>query len=182
MKNIIVVTVLASSFLSLFVHAGSELEEKIQVLKVLKKNTETVACNTNFEESQSLEPFLKNTYAIQRDDYEATYYVLWVGDIGCAGGSGTTSWHISQVSRSNYAGFLVQNHTALGSDPSLKFNFRLISDLQKINANKLVLTSADYDEKDANCCPSLNYEYTLEREDDYADWKQTGQKFLGKQQ
>lgn len=83
------------------VHAGNESQEKIAVLNVIKNYSGAVACSTNFEDGDSLDSYLKNVYTIDRDDESgfATYYVLWSGDMGCMGGSGTYRYFISELSR-----------------------------------------------------------------------------------
>lgn len=52
------------------------------------------------------------------EDYTgSTYYVLWSGDKGCEGGSGTMSSYISEVSRySSSRPFLVNTDDALGDN------------------------------------------------------------------
>lgn len=159
-------------------YAESELEEKAKALSVLKKYSETVACDTNFEDQNSLEPFLKDIYTIERDEMgNATYYVLWQGDRGCSGGSGTRSFHVSKVSRdSRIKPFLVNSDTAFGKQFSEEVNSRLIESVKKINSDHFIVTSGDYSENDPNCCPSLKYQYDVQREN--WKWKVTSKTLL----
>lgn len=74
--------------------------EKTEALQLVKKYSETVACETTFEREKNLEALSKDVYPMERDDEygSATHYVLWGGDLGCAGGSGTWFYTMTQVS------------------------------------------------------------------------------------
>lgn len=182
MKKIILVSMLlAFSSLS---YGKTELEEKMEALKVLKKYSETVACDTSFDDSTSLKDFLQDVYTIERDPEAgtATYYVLWRGDKGCAGGSGTSWWMVSELADINSIDksieFLVQNDDAFGNDFNEKINSRFIEKLQKINAKKFIVISSELSGDDSPNFPSKKYQYTLER-NGYS-WKVTQRKYLGK--
>lgn len=146
------------------VHAGNESQEKIAVLNVIKNYSGAVACSTNFEDGDSLDSYLKNVYTIDRDDESgfATYYVLWSGDMGCMGGSGTYRYFISELSRhTNTRPFLVQNNEAFGLDIENKINFRFIESVTKINSNHFSIVSSEFADGDSNNFPSLKYKYTI---------------------
>ncbi|WP_429047597.1 hypothetical protein [Aeromonas hydrophila] len=156
-----------------YTYADNELIEKATVLGILKKYSETVACSTNFEEQESLEPFLKNVYTVERDPETgaATYYILWEGDMGCPGGSGTYSYFVSEVSRySKSRPFLVQNNEAFGEGVAREVNPRFIETLKKIDANKFTLISSEFAENDSNNFPSIKYEYIIQRKGQWAPW------------
>lgn len=164
----------------------TEAEEKIMALELVKDHSETVACNTSFEDEKSLSKHLKNVYTMGRDPElgGATYFVLWSGDVGCAGGSGTGSQIISEVNRlSDSRSFYVMNNNAFNTDNSYiprfpePINGSSIEKLEKVNNNKFFITSLDYGENDANCCPSARYQFTLEQIK--YKWKVTNKKFLG---
>jgi hypothetical protein len=160
-------------------NAETELEEKAKVLSVLKKYSETVACSTSFEEQGSLEPFLKDVYSIERDPEfgQATYYVLWSGDMGCAGGSGTSSFFISEITRDTSSRpFLVKNNEAFGDDFSKKVNPRFIESVKKINPDHFIVTSSEHAKDDANNFPSMKYQYVLQRQNWL--WKVTSRNLL----
>jgi len=163
------------------VNAETELVEKAKVLSVLKKYSETVTCDTNFEGQDSLEPFLKDVYTIERDTEigTAVYYVMWYGDMGCPGGSGTPSFFISEISRYRDSNpFLVQNNEAFGDDFSKKVNSRFIESVKKTNPNYFIVVSSEFAEGDGNSFPSMKYEYTVQRQGQWSPWKVTGRKLL----
>jgi hypothetical protein len=176
------VTLLAMLFAtSSLAQAKSESEEKVMALTVLKKYSETVACDTNFKEEKSVQKFLKDVYTIERDPElgSATYFILWSGDIGCNGGSGTNSFIISEVSRfTESRPLLVQNNDAFGGEFSKSINPRFIEKIQQINEKKFLITSSEHSGDDANNFPSKKYQYTLEQKD--YKWKLTNKKYLGK--
>lgn len=159
-------------------YAESELEEKVKVLSVMKKYSEAVACGTTFEVEESLEPFLKDTYTVSYDpDYGSTYYVLWGGDVGCNGGSGTHSYYISEVGRySDSRPFLVLNDNAFGELFSLGINSRFIESVKMVGSRHFVVVSSEFSEGDANNFPSLKYQYALKYQG--AEWKVTDKKLL----
>ncbi len=151
--------------------AESELEQKAKVISTLKKYTETVACGTNFEESP-LEDFLKYTFTATEGH---SYYVLWFGDIGCAGGSGTSSFYISEVGRDTETRpFLVKELNAFGSEFAKEVNSRFIEDVIKISSNHFSVISSEFSENDSNNFPSQKFRYELKRTDEWgSDWKVT---------
>lgn len=164
-----------------YAHADNELVEKATVLGVLKKYSETVACSTNFEEDESLESFLKNVYTIERDPDTgaATYYILWEGDMGCPGGSGTYSYFISEVSRhSQNRPFLVQNNEAFGEGVAKEVNPRFIENLKRIDSNEFRVVSSEFAENDSNNFPSIKYEYTIQRKGQWIPWMVTKKQLI----
>ena len=166
---------------SSFAQSKTESEEKIIALTVLKKYSETVSCGSSFEEEKSVRKFLKNVYTIERDEEmgSATYFILWDGDMGCNGGSGTHSFIISEVGRfTESRPFLVLNNDAFGEDFSKNINSRFIEKLQKINNDKFLVVSSEHGENDANNFPSRKYQYTVDRIK--FQWKVTSKKYLGK--
>lgn len=163
-----------------FSQSKNEMDDKISALTILKKYSETISCGSSFEEEKSVRKFLKNVYTVERDEEigSATYFILWDGDIGCAGGSGTHSFIISEVGRDTESRpLLVKNDNAFGEEFSKKINSRAIEKIQQINSNKFLITSSEHGEKDANNFPSKKYQYTVDRVN--YQWKVTGKKYLG---
>lgn len=122
---------------------------------------------------------MKDVYTIERKPKfgQATYYVLWSGDIGCYGGSGTHSYFISEVSR--YASdrpFLVKNNKAFGKSFYEQINPRFIESVRQVNPKHFVIVSSKHAKDDANNFPSLKYQYALQRQDLF--WKITSKKLL----
>ncbi len=101
--------------------------------------------------------------------YDAQYLVFWDGDIGCAGGSGTTSFNAALVHTGAGGTFIVD---PLRSSPviDLEFNTRLFERLVGNTENTLVVEAGEFAENDSNCCPTLHFRYTL-RIDDKGNWK-----------
>jgi len=148
-----------------FLHATTETAEKIMALKVLKKYSETVACSTNFdlESKKPLSYFLNNVFTMQRDsEYgTATYFISWSGDMECAGGSGTNSSYINKVYRDGSSKpFLVINDDAFGKGFA-KINTRFIESIKQLGTGHFEVVASKYAKGDANCCPSLKYQYTI---------------------
>ena len=163
-----------------FSQSKNEMDDKISALTVLKKYSETVSCGSSFEGGKSVRKFLKNVYTVERDQEigSATYFVLLDGDVGCAGGSGTHSFIISEVSRDTESRpLLVKNNDAFGEEFSKTINTRFIEKIQQINNDKFLITSSEHGEKDANNFPSKKYQYTVDKIK--YQWKVTGKKYLG---
>lgn len=83
-------------------------QEKLQVLAVVKKYAETIACSTSFEHEEGvpLENLtgVNDVSLVKRNfdkygSYESSYYVIWGGDVGCNGGSATYNTLLTAVSR-----------------------------------------------------------------------------------
>ncbi len=157
--------------ISLHVAAESEFEQKAKSISVLKKYTETVACGTDFEE-RPLEDFLKHTFTAVEGH---SYYVLWYGDIGCAGGSGTSSFYISEVGRDTETRpFLVKELNAFGDEFEKEVNSRFIEDVIMISSNHFSVISSEFSENDSNNFPSLKFRYELKRANGWgSNWKVT---------
>lgn len=94
-------TLAAAILSSLFASAAtastvpSEADIKRQALAAAYKNAESIACvdpEYVHQEFMTLVP-----WADLYDRELAEYAVIWNGDIGCAGGSGTTGVHLSIV-------------------------------------------------------------------------------------
>lgn len=164
-----------------FAQSKTEVDEKIEALKVLRKYSETVSCESSFEKEKSAQKLLKNVYTIDFDPEMgfSTFFILWDGDVGCNGGTGTHSFIISEVSRySNSRPILVQNNDAFGEDVSKNINQRFIEKIQQINRNKFIIMSSDFADDDSNNFPSKKYQYTVDLIN--YKWKVTNKKYIGK--
>ena len=150
--------------------AESELEQKVKSIVVLKKYTETVACGTNFEDERPLEEFLKHTFTANEGH---SYYILWQGDIGCAGGSGTTSFYISEVARdTDTRPFLVKTLNAFGKDFEDKVNTRFIENVTMVSSEHFSVVSSEFSEDDSNNFPSQKFRYEVKRSNAWdTEWK-----------
>lgn len=155
---------------------ASESTERAQVMKTMTNYISSVAC-----EDEKLDP--KNIFTIDRDIDSGigTYYVLWAGDKGCMGGSGTISSYVSEVSRySNNRPFLVMNDDAFNNEKNWKYdsednvisagiNFRFIESIRKINSDSFSIIAWNYaDDKfggkdGGNNFPANRFKYTLKK-------------------
>ena len=163
--------------------ATTEAQEKIQVLNVIKKFTESVSCGT--------QPIsLKDVYTVERDiKYgSSTYYILWFGNVGCGNGSASNSSYITEVRRvwdsvpfTIYAASIESSIYAFGDDIDL--NYRFIQDMKKINSKQFEIISWENESdkwggKDGGSnFPANKFKYTLEKVD-YKGWKITNQVLL----
>ena len=108
-------------------------------------------------------------YKTMDDRFDAKYAILWVGDIGCAGGTGTLRTHLSIVTISIGDSYVVD---PLQSSPAIQFESPA-GDLERIVGNtrdSLILEGMEHGPKDPNCCPSIKVRFTL-RVDKKGNWK-----------
>jgi len=115
-------------------------------------------------------------YKTLDDRMEAKYAVLWSGDIGCAGGSGTSGTHVSIITVSIGDSFVVDPRL---SSPIIQFEtpVRTISRIVGNTRDTLILEGKEYADNDANCCPSITVRFTL-RVDEKGNWKLVEKKVL----
>lgn len=168
--------------------ATDELSQKKEVLDIMKRYAEVRSCMHSFTKSpDNSEPTtLKDIFTVERDsEFTAySYYVLWSGDLGCAGGSGTLSSYVTEVAKygsGSWKPFTVQTDYAFGED--IGINYRFIDSLKRISKDKFILVGWDYaDEKyggndGGNNFPANKFEYTIEMVMGEG-WKITNQKLL----
>ena len=110
----------------------------------------------------------------------ATYAVVWSGDIGCMGGSGTVSSNILVVRVGPTPEFLVDPNA---SSPVVHFEIpvKYVDKLVGNTADQLVLEGFDYGPNDASCCPSIHKRVTMQV-DEKGNWKTLKQRTLGVRQ
>lgn len=153
---------------------ASEQTERTAVLKTINNYIGSVACTTS-----KIQP--KDIYKIDSDKETgiATYYVSWVGDKGCQGGSGTMSYFVSEVARySDSRPFLVMSDDAFGDNnekawndedtTKTMINYRFIDSIKQISPEKFEIIAGAYaDEKyggkdGGNNFPANTIKYTLQ--------------------
>ena len=115
-------------------------------------------------------------YKTQDDRMDAKFAVLWDGDIGCAGGSGTSGTNISIVTVSVGDSYVVDPSL---SSPIVQFEspVRQVSRIVGNTRDSLILEGKEYGENDSNCCPSISVRFTL-RVDEKGNWKLVNKKLL----
>lgn len=168
---------------------ASEQTERTQVLKTINNYIGSVACANSKIQS-------KDIFKIDsdKDSGVATYYVLWVGDKGCQGGSGTMSFYISEVTRySNSRPFLVMSDDAFGDNnekawsredtTQTTINYRFIDSIKQISPEKFEIVAGAYaDDKfggkdGGNNFPANTIKYTLQNIQG-SGWQITNQKLI----
>ena len=151
----------------------SQNAEKAQVLQLIKKHVEVSACTTTLDKNNYPQHMtdIDDVYQIERDKKRGsvTYFVLWGGDMGCDGGSGTWSYHVSTVEKqSSYKPFMVINDRAFGSALSADINFRFLESMKQLSADTFEIISWNYADdkyggKDAgNNFPANKFKYTVQ--------------------
>ena len=109
---------------------------------------------------------------------DARYVVLWEGDIGCSGGSGSQRTHMAMVT-------LGAAHTVvvdpLRSSPAIRFEspVRVIDRIVDHTRDTLTLEGKEHGSKDAECCPSVAVRFIL-RSDRKGNWILASKMMLGK--
>ncbi len=158
-----------------------ELDEaKYEVLDKAEQYAQSVACTTTFDEySEEDLTSVNNVYPLDYSkifsDGKVTgdFLVLWGGDIGCAGGSGTYGYSLTEFQRiSDSRPFTMSNSDLLMDLYEVsEINTRFIQDVSYNDRTKILeIISYDFAFKDSNCCPSLKYRYNFKKSD-YGDWK-----------
>ena len=167
-------------------HALTESQENVQALNVMKKYAEATACMTTFEKGEERLTTIKDVFTIDRDPSlgSSSYFILWGGDRGCQGGSGTYSAILSEVSRfSESRPFLVQNDDALGTDIYENINFRFIESVKMLQPKTLEIISWNYaDDKyggkdGGNNFPANKFKYIV-KQDNENEWKVINQTLI----
>jgi hypothetical protein len=145
-----------------------------QVIRAVTNYKSAISCSETKVEPKDIAALIP--YKSSDDRLDATYAVLWTGDIGCAGGSGTEATHIALVTIGAGDSYLVD---PLRSSPTASFDSptQYIQRLVGNTRDTLVLEGKEHGPKDANCCPSIPVRFTL-RLSDKGNWKLTEKKVL----
>ncbi|MEG0604174.1 MAG: hypothetical protein RR487_06680 [Acinetobacter sp.] len=168
---------------------ASEQTERTQVLKTINNYVGSVACATSKITSNDI-------FKIDSDKESgiATYYVFWVGDKGCQGGSGTMSAYVSEVTRySSSRPFLVMSDDVFGDNNEKVWsgegitkpyiNYRFVNSIKQISPEKFEIIAGAYaDDKfggkdGGNNFPANTIKYTLQDVKGYG-WQITNQKLI----
>ncbi|WP_201543277.1 hypothetical protein [Psychrobacter immobilis] len=186
---------IALSTLSYTAYAKPPIKEKYEVLSQATKYAESVACSTTFsKDNGKYRTTIKDIYLIEdTEDYDNKgklgfeYIILWGGDVGCNGGSGTYSYYLTSFSRhSENRPFLVNQMNILDdvNSETYQINDRFIEDV-KYDNGVFVITASDYSNEgdDAgNNFPANRYKYKLTHDNspDNYKWKLVDKNFIGK--
>lgn len=128
---------------------------------------------------------LNDVHTVEYNKENNTYifYILWGGDKGCAGGSGTMSSFVTEVAKygGDWKPYTIQDDYAFGEKVGINYGY--IESIKKINKDLFEVISWDYaDEKyggvdGGSNFPANKFKYTLEREN-FEPWKITHQALL----
>lgn len=114
-------------------------------------------------------------YKTMDDRMDAKYAVLWGGDIGCAGGSGTSTTNIAIVTVSTGDSFVVN---PLQSSPAINFeSVRFVERIVGNTRDTLILEGLEHGPNDSNNFPSIKIRFTL-RVDEKGNWKLVEKKVM----
>lgn len=171
MKKIVVALGCSALMSSSFAQSAPPVQEITkQIIRSVKAYANSISCGRveiSPKDIVALVPYKSI------DDREAAKYaVLWSGDIGCIGGSGTEGTNITIVTVGAGDSFVVN---PLQSSPAIEFNSIAARGFPKIVGNtsdSLVLDGLEYDPsgKDAMCCPSVPVRVTV-HVDEKGNWK-----------
>lgn len=178
MKKTFLLSILTISGLSNISFANSVQEDKNDVLRTIENYTSSIACEVDINPH--------NIFPMYTSSDMRTYYVLWTGDKGCNGGSGTIDNYVSVVEKiGNHRPFMVSSDEAFGRfdiGDSVLLNTRFIESIKQINSETFEVVSANYADdfyggSDAgNNFPGNLFRYRLELIND--NWVITDQKLL----
>lgn len=145
----------------------SEVEIREQALAVVKKYAHAVSCTEDeygIWEFITLKPWT-DYYAREQSEFG----VIWSGDVGCNGGSGTTGIQLAIVKIGAGNSYYVDPYS---SSPPAEFEFysRSFGGVVANTSDVIVLEALEHGDGDANCCPSERVRYTLKRDED-GNWK-----------
>lgn len=169
MKNIFLFLVMAlfmtNSFVALAEDVPSEQEITNKIIRAVSGYANSISCPSvkiNPNQIITLVP-----YKEVGDHNIAKYAVLWVGDVGCWCGSGTTKTNITIVTFN--CDYIVD---PLRSSPIIKFNspVRYVERTVGNTSDSMTLEGMKYGPDDARCCPSIPVRFTL-KEDNTGNWK-----------
>lgn len=174
-KKLYIALLLATAISSVSAQSALPVAEITKgVLKAAKSYQVAIACadvDIKPKDIAALTP-----YKSFDDRLDASYAVLWSGDVGCAGGSGTSSTNISIVRVGGGDSFYVD---PAFSSPQIQFDLpvRYVERIVGNTKDSLILEGKEYGPNDSNCCPSINMRFTL-RADDKGNWKLAEKKVI----
>lgn len=145
-----------------------------KIIKSVANYQSAISCSDMPPEAKNIAALVP--YKTLDDRLNATYAVFWIGDIGCAGGSGTSGENIAIVTVGAADTFVVD---PLRSSPTVSLDFpqrgyeRIVGNTK----DSIIVDAAEHGPNDANCCPSVRFRYTLKL-DEKGNWKQIDKKSL----
>lgn len=175
MKQIVVALSSAAFASSLFAQSAPPVQEITkQVIRSVINYANAISCSGVKVEPKHIAALVP--YKTMDDRMDAKYAVLWVGDIGCVGGSGTVGTNLSIVTVGTGDTFIVD---PLQSSPIIQFNIpvRYVERIVGNTDDTLILEGNERGANDSNCCQSIPVRFTM-RTDEKGNWKMTAKKNL----
>jgi hypothetical protein len=168
MKKIVVALGCTTFMLSSFAQSAPPVQEVTkQIINSVTGYANAISCPGVKIDPKQIAALVP--YKTFDDRPDAKYAVLWAGDIGCAGGSGTEGTNLSIVTISTGDSYVVD---PLQSSPAIQFEspVRYVERIVGNTKDSLILEGMEYGPKDSNCCPSIKVRFTL-RVDEKGNWK-----------
>lgn len=150
--------------LALFINTSYAADKTLveqNVLKVASQYINAIACETTPVTVKQIVPL--SAYTNDDNRWDAQYAVLWSGDIGCQGGSGTSSANLLIVKIGAGDFYYVDSQL---SSPNIAYESptNWVTQIMSYSANRLVLAGKTYTDQDPHCCPSQLTEFILDRD------------------
>lgn len=164
---------LAASLLAFFSSTASAQEVAIPsvqtqtkaIVAAVKKYSQAISCTDAAPDPKNIAAMVPYTRSDNRLD--AKFAVVWFGDIGCAGGSGTSGAAIAVVRVGAGDNFYV---SPAESSPQVDDGLpRHVEKVVGATADSITVDVRDYGDKDPNCCPTLRKRLTL-RQSSKGNW------------
>jgi hypothetical protein len=149
---------------------------KKDAYKVARRYIESISCET-ISSPKNLVALIPWKDCSDFDErYAARYALLWDGDIGCAGGSGTSIPHITILKLGAGSQFVVD--PALSS-PVRDFELpaQVFTRILRVKADRILLDALDWGPDDPHCCASVPVRILL-KQDKKGNWKTVWKKKL----
>ena len=108
-------------------------------------------------------------YTSMEDRHDAEYLVFWEGDIGCLGGSATSTFNVSSIMIATGDSYLVDLDK---SSPAVGVQAGRGAKLIGHTGEKIFMETMEYADGDANCCPSITRRIAITRDRD-GNWNES---------
>lgn len=159
-------------------HAVNNTALTKKILATATAYQQAIACETSPITQENIIPL--TPFTDEEDQWESRYVVLWSGDIGCQGGSGTSTANITSI-EIGAAQYVYVNSEESSPNIDYESPVAYVRRVVSYAKDKLVLEGKTYAEKDPHCCPSLTIQFTL-TQDTEGNWKKTEEHLIPAQQ
>lgn len=145
-------------------------EAAARVVQAVTRYAQAIACPDVRVDPALVAPLHRP--APDEDASAAKFAALWLGDVGCQGGTGTAGAQIAVVTVGASDTYVVdprQSSPVVAFDSPVRFVERILGHTE----DSLQLQGKGYAPKDANCCPTLDLRFTL-KADARGNWRLLG--------